>query len=282
MHRLLAIFAHPDDEGVCAGTLAHYARQGADVHLICATRGEVGEISDPALATPETLGAVRAGELEAACAAIGINPPHFLDYRDSGMAGTPENDDPRSLVQADPQEATGRIVALIRQLRPEAVITFEPFGWYGHPDHIAVYRLATAAYGLAGDASAYPEAGEPWQPQALFYTLLPISRFQRMFEQAREAGFIEGDLPFGDRFPIEQQRETEAQITHVLDVREYFAVRQGVTQAHRTQFSDNGPFSKIPPEVMREAFSSEHFIQIEPPPPSALRDQHATALVVGR
>jgi mycothiol S-conjugate amidase len=281
MERLLAIFAHPDDEGVCAGTLARYARQGVAAQLICATRGEVGEISDPALATPETLGAVRTGELEAACAAIGIAPPHFLDYRDSGMAGTPENDDPRSLAQADPQEATGRIVALLRRWRPDAVITFEPFGWYGHPDHIAVHRLATAAFGLAGDAAAYPDAGEPWQPQALFYAVLPISRFQRMFEQARAAGFIEGDPPFGDRFPIEQQRATEAQVTHVLDVRNYFAIRQAVTQAHRTQFSADGPFSKIPPEVMSEVFGEECFIQIEPPPTSALRDEHATALIAG-
>src|SRR5215471_15476344 len=131
--RLLGIFAHPDDEGALSGAMLKYSALDVETGLVCATRGEVGEISDPALATPETLGQVREGEMRAAAEVLGVPNLWFLDYRDSGMAGTPANSDPRCLAQANAAEVVGRLVAVIRQFRPQVMVTFDETGGYGHP-----------------------------------------------------------------------------------------------------------------------------------------------------
>ncbi len=256
MRKLMAIFAHPDDEGAMSGTLAHYAQNDTEVILVCGTRGEVGEISDPALATPETLGEVRTRELETACEVLGIRHLEFLDYRDSGMQGTPPNEDPRALVQADPDAIRGQIADLIRKYQPEVVVTFEPFGWYGHPDHIAVAKWATEAYEMvAQDAD--------WQPQRLFHCVIPFSKFSAMIEQAVAAGLM--DPPdFANGIPEEQQAKTEAAVTHILAIGDQFEKKQGSMLAHATQFGEDSFFRKIPPEMMLELWGSEHFIQVMP------------------
>lgn len=268
MKRLLAVFAHPDDEGAVGGTLARYAQEGARVALICATRGEAGEISDPSLATPENLGDVREQELRCACAAIGIADLHLLGYCDSGMEGTTENDLSTAFIQADPDEVRGKLVRIIRQFRPHAVITFEPFGWYGHPDHIATGRYATEAYALAGDAVAYPEAGAPWQPARLFHTALMLSVFKPMVDYARAHDLA---LDFPDQFPVDREEALAAQITHRLDTDPYRKAKSAAMACHRTQFGPDHIFHMVPQEVMRIANRYEHFIQVEPPlapPPS--------------
>src|SRR6266581_328469 len=159
--RLLGIFAHPDDEGTMSGAMLQYSISGVETGLVCATRGEVGEIADPALATPENLGEVREGEMRAAAEVLGVHNLWFLGYRDSGMAGTPENQDPRSLAQANAAEVVGKLVAIIRQFRPQVMVTFDESGAYGHPDHIAIYRHTTSAFHAAADAVQYPELGPP-------------------------------------------------------------------------------------------------------------------------
>ncbi len=280
MKKLMAIFAHPDDEGAIGGSLAYYAQNNTEVMLVCATRGEVGEISDPTLATAENLGSVRQKELEEACRRLGIQQLEFLDYRDSGMDGTPENEDPRALVQADTAEVTGKIVALIRRFQPDAVVTFEPFGWYGHPDHIFVSEWATAAFPLAADGSAYPEAGDAWQPDRLYHAVIPFSKFRAMVEQAIEAGYIE-EGGFGDGIPEEKQLETEAAVTHVLDVRDYYDTRSEAMMAHQTQFGEDSFFSKIPKELMIQTSGHEYFIQVMPTPSEALAEKPADDLFEG-
>ncbi|MEM7342618.1 MAG: PIG-L family deacetylase [Chloroflexota bacterium] len=275
MRKLLAIFAHPDDEGAIASTLAHYAAlDDTEVMLICATKGEAGEIGDPSLATPDTLPEVRAAELRAACDIIGIQELHFLGYRDSGMEGTPPNEDPRALVQADPEEAIGRIVALMRQLKPDVVITFEPFGWYGHPDHKAVYRLATEAYKRVGQADTYPEAGTPWQPHRLFYAVMPVSKFEIIATYATENNIAD----MSQFAPQDFQVETEAQITHIIEVPELLETKQQAMWAHKTQYNEEDLFRKLPQEVVRKAWGNEHFILIEPSPSDTLTEQPATDL----
>jgi LmbE family N-acetylglucosaminyl deacetylase len=151
---ILAVYAHPDDEAfTTGGVLAHYAAQGHRVALICATRGEVGEISDPALATAETLGQVREEELRCAANALGLSELIFLGYRDSGMAGTAENQHPEAFANAAAEEVVARLVGHIRRLQPDVVITFDPGGGYGHPDHIAAHRHTVAAFHAAADAA---------------------------------------------------------------------------------------------------------------------------------
>src|SRR5437588_6458685 len=157
--RLLGVFAHPDDEGMMSAASLQYSTLGVETGLVCATRGEVGEIADPALATPENLGQVREGEMQAAAEVLGLNKLWFLDYRDSGMAGTAENDDAQAFVQVGSAEVVGKLVAIIRQFRPQVIVTFDENGAYGHPDHIAIYRHTTSAFHAAADAVQYPELG---------------------------------------------------------------------------------------------------------------------------
>ncbi|MBI1878507.1 MAG: PIG-L family deacetylase [Chloroflexi bacterium] len=277
MRKLLAIFAHPDDEGVISGTLAYYARHETEVRLVCTTKGEAGEISDPALATPETLGDVRAAELRAACEVLGVLEPHFLGYRDSGMADTPANEDPRALVQASPAAVVGQLVALMRQLKPDVVITFEPFGWYGHPDHQVTGRLATAAFDALGDALAYPDAGPPWQPQRLFHAVLPASNFHTIRAYA-EANDIE--VGFGEQFPMDKLEEAEAQVTHVLDIRHLLELKQTAIWSHRTQFKEDHLLRKLPEELIQQTWGYEYFIQVYPTPPNPLKPHRAADLFV--
>ncbi len=191
---LLAVFAHPDDESFgVGGTLAKYAANGTRVVLVCATRGEVGEISDASLATPESLAHVRENELRCAANTLGITDLLFLDYRDSGMDGTPENLDPHAFIQAPPHEVVEKLVQVIREFQPQVVITFDPGGGYGHPDHIAISRYTTQACSLASSSTDFPEAGPPWQPMRLFYNAIPSSFFVKNAQEnaGAEDGYIQ-------------------------------------------------------------------------------------------
>lgn len=264
----MAIFAHPDDEGIVAGTLAHYAHNNTEVMLVCATKGEVGEISEAAQSqgvTPENLGRVREKELAEACRILGVQHLEFLNYRDSGMDGTPENEDTRALVQADTAEVSAKIVGLIRRFQPDAIVTFEPFGWYGHPDHIFVSKWVTAAFPLASNPSIYSDGGPAWQPQSLFHSVLPFTKFRALLERAVEEGYIE-ENGFGEDIPEELLLKTEAAVTHVLDMRAYNELRNGSMMAHLTQFGEDNLFRKIPEEMVSEFIGKEYFIQVFPEP----------------
>lgn len=271
MKRLLAVFAHPDDEGAFAGTLARYAQEGVQVSLVCATKGEAGEISDPSLATPENLGSVRENELRCACEAIGISELHLLGYCDSGMDGTAENERSTAFIKADPAEIRGKLVKLLRETKPHVVITFEPFGWYGHPDHIAAGRYTTEAFKLAGDPGAYPEAGAPWRPARLFHAALLFSQFKAVADYAREQG-IDHDFP--DAFSAKREEALAAQITHRLDAVAFQEVKTATRACHRTQFGEDHLFRQVPQEVIWASTRYEHFIQVQPPlsPPSPPSD----------
>src|SRR5713101_4117716 len=187
--RLLGIFAHPDDEGTTSGAMLKYSALDVETGLVCATRGEVGEIADPTLATPENLGEVREGEMQAAAEVLGVHNLWFLDYRDSGMAGTPENQDPRSLAQANPAEVVGKLVAIIRQFRPQVIVTFDESGAYGHPDHIAIYRHTTSAFHATADAAQYPELGPAYSVAKLYYSSFPRSRIRAIAEWMRSQNY---------------------------------------------------------------------------------------------
>jgi LmbE family N-acetylglucosaminyl deacetylase len=263
MRKLLALFAHPDDEGAISGTLAHYAQQGVHISLICATSGEAGEISDPSLATPDNLGAVREAELRCACEIIGINELHLLGYCDSGMDGTAENNKATAFIQADPGEVVGRLVQLIRRIKPHIVITFEPFGWYGHPDHKAVSLYTTEAMGVVGNPQAHPLAGPAWQPARLFHSVLPVSNFRPVMDYAREHGLESFGLDDEELWRLEAEN-LEGSVTHVLEVEPLYDVKRKATACHRTQFGEDHLFNKLPPGLSRQFNSEEHFIQVYP------------------
>src|SRR5436853_2289448 len=187
--RLLGAFAHPDDEGIVSGALLQYSTSGVETGLVCATRGEVGEIADPALATPENLGEVREGEMRAAAEVLGVHNLWFLGYRDSGMAGTPENKDPLSLAQASAAEVVGKLVGIIRQFRPQVMVTFDETGGYGHPDHIAIYKHTTSAFHSAADAVQFPELGPAHSVAKLYYSAFPRNAVRALADWMRSQNY---------------------------------------------------------------------------------------------
>jgi LmbE family N-acetylglucosaminyl deacetylase len=256
---VLAIFAHPDDEGFgCGGTLAMLVDRGARVTLVCATDGDVGEISDPALATPENLAQVRREELRQAMAVTGVQDVRFLGYRDSGMAGTEDNNHPDSLSQAEPETVSGELADIIREVRPELVITHDPTGGYGHPDHTAVYRHAARAYVLAGDPGYVghsAHAQQPWSSRLLYYVCFPRSNFRRMWQQMLDAGITP---PFAS-LDIESIGSPDEDVTTVVDVSAFVETKVASLNCHRTQIDPNGPFAKLPQEMMREIMSTEYY-----------------------
>ena len=170
MKVLLAVLAHPDDEtfGV-GGTLALYSRRGVQVHLVCATRGEVGTVSAEFMQGFNSVAELREAELRCAGAQLGLSGLHFLGYRDSGMAGSPDNQHPDALASADLHLVTGGVTGQIRRLKPQVVITFDPAGGYAHPDHIATHRATVAAFHASGDSKQLPDMGSPFQPQKLYF-----------------------------------------------------------------------------------------------------------------
>ncbi len=149
---LLAVLAHPDDEtfGV-GGTLAIYASLGVEVYLLCATRGEAGEVEQKYMTGYSSIEALRTRELECACNALGVKQIRYLDYRDSGMPGSEDHRNPNSLINIPEQTVIGEIVEIIRELRPQVLITHDPMGGYGHPDHIFLHNATYKAFKLAAD-----------------------------------------------------------------------------------------------------------------------------------
>ena len=246
--RLLGVFAHPDDEGTMSGALLQYNTLGVETGLVCATRGEVGEIADPALATPENLGQVREGEMRAAAEVLGVHNLWFLDYRDSGMAGTPQNANPHAFAQVRAAEAVGKLVAIIRQFRPQVLVTFDETGGYGHPDHIAIYRHTTSAFHAAADGVQYPELGPAYSVAKLYYTAFPRSAVQAMGEWMQSQGY-EGSFSGLDP---EKMGIPDELVSIWLNVEQWQTTKDRSWAMHRTQMDPNNFMAKLPPEVLRK------------------------------
>ncbi len=266
---LLAIFAHPDDEAFgTGGTLARYAAQGAQVYLVCATRGEAGEIADPSLATPENLGQVREGELRCAAETMGVAELIFLDYRDSGMAGTPENQHPQAFINAPAEEVVRSLVKIIRRLKPQVVATFEPNGGYGHPDHIAIHHHTVSAFHAAADPGKYPELGPAWQASRLFYTAIPRSFFQEMRQRMEALGIDTSEFARFD----DPTTGWPDELVHVrVNCSDTVESKWQALNCHRTQFGPGNLFRQLPDDQVKQLMCTESFALAWPPPVGALR-----------
>jgi mycothiol conjugate amidase Mca len=262
---LMAIHAHPDDE--CIGTggiLARYSNEGLYTVLVTATRGEEGEIVDPAM-DPEVvrpqLGEVRVEELGRSCLQLGIDECHLLGYRDSGMAGTPANTHPACLAQANLHEATGRLVRLIRELRPHVLTCYDENGGYGHPDHIQVHRMTVAAFHAAGDPVQYPEiAAAPWQPQKLYYTAYPRSYILDRYALLRSMG-EETPLDRPD-FDPNKVGTPDEYLTTRIDVRPYLLHKVEALRCHRSQVPPDWWYFRVPLDILYEKFRHEFFMRV--------------------
>jgi LmbE family N-acetylglucosaminyl deacetylase len=253
--RLLGIFAHPDDEGLIGGALLHYNASGVETGLIYATRGDVGGISDPILAAPDNLGEVREKEARAAASLLGVQHLWFLDYRDSGMAGAPDNEHRRALIRVGAADAVGKLVEIIRQFRPQVIVTFDEAGGFGHPDHIAIYRYTTSAFHAAADAVQYPELGPAHAVAKLYYTSLSRRQMLMMAEwlQGQEYDNVLKDLdPNTLGLPDDQ-------ISVVLDVEQWNEMKERARIQHRSQLNPNTPIAGMPPELQRKWRSTESY-----------------------
>ncbi len=270
---LLACYAHPDDEILGpGGTLAHYAANGAHVELVCATRGEAGEIADPALATPETLAQVREAELRCAAEKLGIQNITFLDYRDSGMEGTEDNHHPDAFVNAPASQVVPQLIQVIRRVQPQVILTFEPYGGYGHPDHIAIHHHVHAAFELAADRAYRADLGRPFQPSRLFYPILRLNFFLEM-KARMEARGLETEF-FNNLLNRQEKGWPDDKYHVVMDVAATVDQKWNGFLCHRTQFGAHNIFRRLPEDEMKSLLRHEYFALAvpEPEPGVQLRD----------
>ncbi len=266
--RLLLVHAHPDDETIGTGaTMARYAAEGALVTLVTCTLGEEGEILVPELAElaadrSDGLGRHRIGELAQAMEALGVRDHRFLGgagrYRDSGMMGTPQNDRAGCFWQADLDEAVLDLVAVIREVRPQVLVTYDENGGYGHPDHIQAHRVAVAAVERAAEPSYAPEAGEAWRVAKTYHSAVPRSLLQAGIDHLRATGDSDffgvesaEDLPFG---------VDDAVITTAVDARDHLDAKVAAMRAHATQIAVDGPFFALSNNIGQKAFGVEHYV----------------------
>jgi N-acetyl-1-D-myo-inositol-2-amino-2-deoxy-alpha-D-glucopyranoside deacetylase len=266
--RLLLVHAHPDDESITTGaTMAYYVSHGAQVTLITCTLGEEGEVLAPEYAQLEAaqadqLGGLRIGELDAAMHALGVTDHRYLGgpgrFRDSGMMGTPANEHPRAFWRAasEPEvfdAAVAAAVEVVREVRPQVMITYDDNGDYGHPDHIMAHRVATAAADAAADPG-YGD-GEPWKVAKFYWTATPKSQLRKGFEA------LEGtDTPFEvadiDELPFGVEDEL---VTTAIDATGFGGQKMDALAAHRTQITVDGLFFALSNKLGREALALEHF-----------------------
>jgi N-acetyl-1-D-myo-inositol-2-amino-2-deoxy-alpha-D-glucopyranoside deacetylase len=268
--RMVLVHAHPDDESIATGaTMAKYAAEGAGVTLVTCTLGELGEIIPPELAhlaadADGGLGEYRIGELDRACAALGVSDHRFLGgpgrWRDSGMMGLPSNDSPYCFWQADVDEAARELLKVIREVRPQVLVSYDDNGFYGHPDHIQAHRVAWRAFELADGLVA-----------KFYATALPRSVLAADIEEmrqaaqgsARQAGGVDfsqvesvDDLPFGT---------PDDQVTTDIDATAYLEQKLAAMHAHATQIAVDSPFFALSNNIGQRAFGREYYTLLAGP-----------------
>lgn len=259
---LLAIFAHPDDESFGpGGTLARYAAEGHAVHVIIATDGIAGSVEDSHhLTTHATLAQVRSGELADAAVALGVTSIWSLPYRDSGMRGSPDNAHPDALIQQPVATTAVEILDHVQRLRPDVIVTHDPFGGYGHPDHVRVCEAAAAAFYQARRTAHSSPAADAWPgPQKLYYTagdrrLTKImARVLPLFGQDPRALGRNKDIDL-----VEIAR-WHTPVTTKVAVSDYLPRKYAASQAHVSQYSGPGFLRVLPKALVRRLQATESF-----------------------
>ena len=243
-YRILALFAHPDDELSVGSTLARYTQAGVGVTLICATRGEAATIYSPPEygATRENLGEVRTRELECCCQVLGINDLRWLDWPDGGVSAL------------DRDQSTAQVVAIIRQVRPQVMVTHPDHGGYPHPDHLAIHDIALAAWQAAADNGYRPDLGPAHAVTKLYGRVIPMSFFLQAPEFAEYRVQLNGDqLPF--------VATPDEDVSTLLDVAAWADQRVAGWECHQSQHNPNGAFTQVPDDVQQD-FRSREYLQL--------------------
>ncbi len=271
---LLTILAHPDDESFgIGGTLAKYAAEGVDVHICIATDGVAGSVAKGHEQSKSELVAVRRRELDEAVAVLGATL-HRLDYRDSGMTGDPGNDHPEAWINSDDDEAIGRIVQLIREIRPNIVITHDETGGYFHPDHIRCWEIVTPAFFAAGNPEQYPEIGPaPFQPARLYYTAFPNTLVKFFVLMMRLRGKDPTKVGRNEDIDLTRLGIPPKKIHARIDYRHYWDVKRVASAAHASQGGGQMGFSQwIPIWIQKRLLAKESFMRAYPPAPDGFRE----------
>ncbi|GAA1974035.1 N-acetyl-1-D-myo-inositol-2-amino-2-deoxy-alpha-D-glucopyranoside deacetylase [Kitasatospora viridis] len=271
--RLLLVHAHPDDESIGNGaTMARYAAQGARVTLVTCTLGEGGEVIPPELAhltadRTDALGEYRIGELSAAMKELGVDDVRFLGgpgrYRDSGMMGVPENGRPDCFWQADPDEAAGHLVEVVREVRPQVLVTYDEQGGYGHPDHIQAHRVAMRAVELAADPAWRPELGPAWRIVKVYWNRVPRSVLRDRLARAAE------------RYPLVADEQDvpgvvpDETVDAVLDGADWVDRKAAAMRAHATQITVDGAYFALSNDRWQPLLADEYYQLVHGPAGSA-------------
>lgn len=264
---LLAVFAHPDDESFGpGGTLAKYAAEGVDVHVAIATDGAAGSVAEGYEGLREQLAEVRREELEAAVGILGVEL-HMLGYRDSGYIDDAANEHPEAFINVDRDEATGRIVRLIRELRPRVVLTHDETGGYYHPDHIMAHEITTMAFHAAGNPDRYREIGPaPHQPERLYYSVIPNRwlKFYTLVMRLRGQDPTRGGR--NEDIDLTQLGRSQDELDARIDIYRYWERKQEAGAQHRSQGGGTSMSRLLPRWLEKRLFRTEYFIRAYPPP----------------
>ncbi|MFH8613994.1 N-acetyl-1-D-myo-inositol-2-amino-2-deoxy-alpha-D-glucopyranoside deacetylase [Streptomyces sp. NPDC017979] len=264
--RLLLVHAHPDDESITNGaTMARYAAEGVQVTLVTCTLGEEGEVIPPDLAhltadRDDALGAHRVGELAAAMKELGVTDHRFLGgqgrYRDSGMMGLAQNRREGAFWNTPVDDAAPDLVEVIRSVRPQVLVTYDPDGGYGHPDHIQAHRVAMRAAELAGERAFRRDLGEPWTVAKVYWTRVPRSVAEEGFARLRAQGVEFPGVAALDDVPGVVD---DSVVTAEIDGREYVGQKAAAMRAHATQIAVDGPFFALSNDLGQPIFTTEYF-----------------------
>jgi LmbE family N-acetylglucosaminyl deacetylase len=250
MATLAFVHAHPDDEAITTGgSMARASADGHRVVLVVCTNGELGEVPDD-LADGESLVDRRRAETERSASLLGVHRIVWLGYRDSGMTGWEQNDDPRSFLRADPGEAAERLATVLREERADVVVVYDWHGVYGHPDHVQVHRVGHAAADRAGTPKRFEAT---FNRDAAQTDMAAMAEAEvEGFEEFDPAGPSDDGNPFGT---------PAAEIDLAVDVSEHVATKRAAIACHASQVTDSGMFLALPEELFRRAFHIEWFIE---------------------
>jgi LmbE family N-acetylglucosaminyl deacetylase len=272
--KMLVVLAHPDDESFgMGGSLAYYAaKDDVDVYLVCATRGEVGEVEPEFMKGYETKGELREAELRCAAEKLGLKQVDFLDYRDSGMLGSPENDHPNSLYGQPVDKVAAKVVHAIRELRPEVVVTFDPVGGYHHPDHIAIHQATVRAFYAANDPQQFVNGQKPFQPDKLYYSIFPRKFIRGVIRILKLFGVDVAHFGRNKDINLEELAGDDDYPYHVkINYREYVKQRDAASECHASQLDFGRQSGGLLSWFRRLTGGKDYFMQAYPQVPDNFR-----------
>ncbi len=265
---LLAVLAHPDDETFgLGGTLALYAKRGVKVHLVCATRGEVGTVAPEFMEGYSSIADLRVDELLCAAELLGLEKVHFLDYRDSGMVGTEDNEHPEALAQAPQDKVVAALVGFIRRLRPEVVLTFDPVGGYGHPDHVAIHNATVKAYEAAADPQQFPDEGTTFEPQKLYFATFSFRFVKPVLALLRLAGRDPRKWGRNKDIDLTEVFKTRFPVNARVNYRKVSSIKEEAMSCHASQLDPGFSSQGLAGALLRLLRSGtvETFMRSDPP-----------------